>query len=165
MPSTAWKVATGTLIALVLGYAVVIASSILLGVVAATLVFLLSWLVAYARESEAVPQLSDRAFAAASALSFVVLAYSLVVAGQILFGVLAVVFIFGGAFAHAMLRHHGYPVSLGRTRTILVAVAVVLVMTYSLLVAGQILLGVIASVLLSLTAWLTSPTGPLLDDG
>ncbi|SFL16593.1 hypothetical protein SAMN04487950_2832 [Halogranum rubrum] len=165
MPSTAWKVVTGTVMVLIVGYSFVIAGQILLGLVAATLVFLIAWLTSMGRESGAIPQLSQRTFAAASALSFVVLAYSLVIAGQILLGVLAVVFIFGGAFAHAMLRHHGYPVSLGRTRTILVAVAVVLVMTYSLLVAGQILLGIIASLLLSLTAWLTSPTGPLLGDG
>lgn len=163
MPSTAWKVATGTLIALVLGYAVVIAGSVLLGVVAATLVFLVAWLFAHGRESEAIPRLSDRQFAAAVALSFVVLAYSLVIAGQILLGVLAVVCIFGGTFGYAMLTHHGYPVSLGRTRTIVVVVLVVLLMGYSLLIAGQVLLGVIASLLLYLTVWLTSPTGPLLD--
>lgn len=165
MPSTAWKVATGTLIALVLGYSFVIAGQILLGLVAATLVFLIAWLTSMGRESGAIPQLSQRTFAAASALSFVVLAYSFVIAGQILLGVLAVVFFFGAAFVHAMLRHHGYPVSLGRTRTILVVVTVVLVMAYSLLVAGQILLGIITSLVVYLTVWLTSPTGPLLGDG
>ena len=164
MPSTAWKVATGALIALVLGYAVIIAGSILLGVVAATLVFLVSWLVAYGRESEAIPRLGDRQFAAAAALSFVVLAYAVVIAGQILLGVLAVAFIFGATFGRAMLRHYGYPVSLGRTRTIVVTVLVVGIMLYALVVAGQILLGIVASVLLYLTAWLTSPTGPLLSD-
>jgi hypothetical protein len=93
-----------------------------------------------------------------------VLAYAIVIAGQILLGILAVAFIFGAAFGHAMLRHYGYPVSLGRTRTIVVVVLSVLILGYALVVAGQILLGFIAVFLLYLTAWLTSPTGPLLND-
>jgi hypothetical protein len=165
MPSTAWKVVTGLLMTLVLGYAVVVAGQILLGVVATTVVFLVAWLLAYASESDAVPALGKRRLGLASGLSVFVLAYSLVVARQLLLGVLAVVAIFGVVFGHAILVHHGYPGSLGRTRTIAVGALVVLVMLYALVVAGQILLGVVASLLLCLTAWLTSPTGPLSEDG
>ncbi|SEO81237.1 hypothetical protein SAMN04487948_105282 [Halogranum amylolyticum] len=164
MPSTAWKVATGTVITLVLAYAVVVAGQILLGVVAATLVFLVSWLVAYARESDAIPPLGNRRLALTSGLSVVVLAYSFLVAGQILLGLLAVVAIFAVAYGHSILTRYGYPASLGRTRTIVVVVLSVLILVYALVVAGQILLGFIAVFLLYVTAWLTSPTGPLLNE-
>ncbi|WP_129115858.1 hypothetical protein [Halegenticoccus tardaugens] len=46
-------------------------------------------------------------------------------------------------------------------RAVVTAVVVVLVLAYALLVAGQILLGLLAAATVLAVAWLTSPTGPL----
>lgn len=104
--STTWRVLTGLAVLSVLGYAVVIAGQLLLGTIAAALVYLCSWLV-------------------------------------------------------ATLRDRGYSVSVGTRRMRLVALFSPLVMLYALLVAGQILLGVLAVAVLFLVAWVTSPEGPL----
>jgi hypothetical protein len=110
MPSTTqsknWKLLTGFAVAAVLAYAVVIASQLLLGVVLATAVYHCSWLAAYVRDT-------------------------------------------------------GYPRSLGPRRTWLVAVLSAVVFLYAVLVAGQVLLGLLVMAFIALVAWVTSPTGPL----
>ncbi|MFB6155276.1 MAG: hypothetical protein ABEJ22_05225 [Haloferacaceae archaeon] len=107
MPSTRWHVAVWTLVALVVGYAVVVASRPLLGVFAAAMLYLLAWLAA-----TATPE--------------------------------------GGLGTH-----------LSRPRAIVTAVLVVLVLAYSVLVAAQILLGVLVSLLVVAVSWVTNPVGPV----
>ncbi|MFC4358873.1 hypothetical protein ACFO0N_13065 [Halobium salinum] len=110
MPSTTqsknWKIATAVAVLAVLAYAVVVASQLLLGAILATAVYLVSWLAAYVKDN-------------------------------------------------------GYPRSLGPRRTWLVAVLSTLVFLYAIVIAGQVLLGLLAVALIALVAWVTSPTGPL----
>lgn len=114
MPSTTdskrWKLATGVAVAAVLAYFVVIAQGLLVGTLLAAAVYLISWLAAYVADN-------------------------------------------------------GYPYSLGPRRTWVLAVLSLFVLLYALLVAGEILLGLLTVALLALVAWVTSPTGPLARRG
>ena len=160
MSTTVAKVVTGVLAALVFAYSLVIAQQVLLGVVAASLVVLVGWVLTDGRESGAVRSLGSPYWVAAFVLAFVVLAYSLVVAQQLLFGVVTASLVLLATAAASYLGDRGYAPSMGRGRTLAVAVLSVLVMAYSLLIVQQVLLGLIAVVLVVVAAWVTSPNGP-----
>jgi hypothetical protein len=94
MPSTTWQVAVGALIALVVGYSVVVAGSPLLGVFLAALIYLVAWLAATVVPNRDLGSDFSRTRGAATGLvAVLVLAYSLLVVGQILLGVLLVLFL------------------------------------------------------------------------
>jgi len=109
MPSTTWRIAVGVLIAVVVGYAVVVAGSPLLGVFLASLVYLVAWVAA----------------------------------------VVAV--------------NRNFRSDFSRARGLATGLAAVLVIAYSLLIAGQILLGVLLVLFLVVVSWVTSPRGPVAD--
>ncbi len=160
MPSTAAKVVTGLVATLAFAYSLVVAQQVLLGVVAASLVVLVGWVLTDGRESGAIRSLGSPYWVTAFALAVAVLAYSLVVAQQFLFGVVTASLILLVAAAASSLRDRGYAPSMGRTRTAVVGVLSVLVLAYALLVAQQVLLGVFAVLLVWVTAWVTGPNGP-----
>ena len=94
MPSTGWYVGVGTSIALVVGYSVVVAGSPLLGVFLAALIYLVAWLAATVVPNRDIRSDFSRARGAATGLvAVLVLAYALLIAGQILLGVLLVLFL------------------------------------------------------------------------
>lgn len=160
MPSTSAKVTTGGVAVLVLAYSVVIAQRILLGVVAASLVVLVGWVLSAGRESGAVRTLTSPYWATAFAVAFGLLAYSVVIARQVLLGVVAASLVLLGAAGVSNLRRRGYSPSLGLARTLVVVVLSFVVMGYALIVAQQILLGLLAVLSLVLVAWVTGPHGP-----
>ena len=159
MPSTGTKVVTGVVAAVVLAYSLVVAQQVLLGVVAASLVVVVGWVLTAGRESDAVRSLGSPYWVTAFVFAFAVLAYSLVVAQQLLFGFVTASLILLAAAA-SYLGDRGYAPSMGRGRTLAVAALSVLVLAYALLVAQQVLLGLVAVVLVVLVAWVTSPNGP-----
>ena len=161
MPSTAAKVVTGVVVALVLAYSLVIANAVLVGVIVSALVALTAWLLSYGRESDAIRSLRRPSWAAASLLAVLVVAYSVVVARNLLVGVGVASLVLLAATARAFLADRGYAPSMGRARTLVVAALSALVLAYALLVARQLLLGLVAVVALYVVAWLTSPTGPV----
>lgn len=163
MSSIDWRLPTGLAVLLVSAYALVIAGNILLGVVGATLVFLVGWLLGHAGESDAIPTLGRRREAVASVVTLVALAYGVVFGQTIWVGVFVGILAFGVAFLHAAIAQSQYSPSLGRNRKIAVSVLSLLVMAYALLIVGQLLVGLVAVGLLWLAAWLTSPGGPLVD--
>ena len=161
MPSRAARVVAGVLVALVFTYSLVIAQRVLHGVIAASLIVLTTWLVSYGRESGAVRSLASPHWAAALAVASAILAYSLVIAQQLLFGVVTASLVLLVAAALSYLRDRGYAPSMSRARTLAVATLSTLVLAYALLIAQQILLGLLTVALIALVAWLTSPTGPI----
>ena len=160
MPSTGTKVATGAVAAVVLAYSLVIAQQVLLGVVAASLVVLVGWVLTDGRASGAVRSLGSPYWVAAFVLAFALLAYSLVIAQRLLFGVVAASLVLLATAAASYLGDRGYAPSMGRGRTLAAAVVSVLVLAYSLVIVQQVLLGLFAVVLVVLVAWVTSPNGP-----
>lgn len=160
MSSTAAKVATGIVAALALAYSLVIAQQVLLGVVAASLIVLVGWVLTDGREAGAVRSLGSPYWVAAFAVAFVVLAYSFVIAQRLLFGVVTAALILLATAAASYLGDRGYAPSMGRARTAVAGVVSVLVLAYALLIAQQVLLGLVAVLLVFLAAWVTSPNGP-----
>ena len=161
MPSTVSNVATGALVALVLAYSLVIADQVLLGVIVSAGLVLTAWLLSYGRESGAIRSLRRPRWAAAFVVAALVLAYSLLVAQNLLLGIAVAVLVFLVAATLSYLADRGYSASLGRTRTFVVVALSVLVLAYALIVARQLLLGLVAVTLLYLVAWVTSPNGPI----
>jgi hypothetical protein len=89
--SSTWKYVAGTLSALAVVYALVIAGQILLGLFAAVGIYGTGWLFATFRPDEGyVAALGPARAAVLTLIAFVVLAYAVVIAGQILLGVIAV---------------------------------------------------------------------------
>ena len=161
MPSRSAKVITGVVAALAFAYSVVIAQQVLLGVVAASLVVLVGWVLTDGRESGAVRSFASPYWVAAFVVAFALLAYSLVIAQRVLFGLVGASLVLLTAAAVSYLRDRGYAPSMGRARTLVVAVLSVVVMAYALVVVQQVLLGLLAVLLLVLVAWLTSPSSPI----
>ena len=161
MPSTSAKAVTGVVALLALTYSLVIAQQVLLGVVAASLVVLVGWILSAGRESGVIRSLTSPYWATAFVVAFALLAYSLVVAQQLLFGLVLASLVLLGATAASYLRDRGYAPSLGRARTAVAGILSVLVLAYSLLIAQQVLLGLFAVLLVWMTVWVTSPNGPL----
>ncbi|KTG10245.1 hypothetical protein AUR64_11725 [Haloprofundus marisrubri] len=74
---------------------------------------------------------------------------------------LAVVVYFLGWFAGEFLETGALVGAFSSTRAAVTGVLAALILAYSLLIAQQVLLGVLTVLMLVLVAWLTSPTGPL----
>ena len=89
--SSTWKYVAGTLSALAVVYALIIAGQILLGLFAAVGIYGTGWLFATFRPDEGyIAALGPARAAVLTLIAFVVLAYAVVIAGQILLGVIAV---------------------------------------------------------------------------
>ncbi|MDG5774843.1 hypothetical protein VB773_15275 [Haloarculaceae archaeon H-GB2-1] len=88
--SLRWKIVVSVLVATVVGYAVVIAQQVLLGILAGTFVYLLAWLVSVLDTGGTVG--STRALLTA-VISLLVIAYALLIVQQILLGVVVVLFV------------------------------------------------------------------------
>ena len=159
MPSTRAKTVTGVMALLALTYSVVIAQQLLFGVVAASLAVLTGWVLSHGRESDAIRSFASPYWATAFTVAFALLAYS-VVFQRILFGVVWALLALLAAAGVSYLRRRGYAPSMGRARTLAVVVCSALVLLYALLVAQQVLLGLLAVSLVALAAWVTSPNGP-----
>ena len=160
MPSLRAKAVTGLVAVLALAYSLVVAQQILLGVVAASLVVLVGWVLSGGRESGAIRSFASAYWAAAFLAAFALLTYSLVIAQRVLLGLVLTSLVLLGAAALPYLRRRGYSPSMGRGRTLAVAALSVLVMLYALLIAQRVLLGFLAVLLVCLVAWVTSPNGP-----
>ena len=148
--------------ALVLAYSLVIAQQVLLGVVAASLVVLTAWILSGGRGSDVVRSFSSAYWVTAFVVAFALLAYS-VVFQRALFGVVWASLVLLGAAGVSYLRDRGYSPRMGFGRTLVVVVLSVLVLAYALLVAQQILLGLLAVLCLALVAWVTGSNGPFGD--
>ncbi|WP_224269326.1 hypothetical protein [Haloprofundus salinisoli] len=91
-------------------------------------------------------------------LAAAIFAYSLIIVQQPLLGVFAATIVyFLGWFAGEFLEAGAF----SSTRAAVTVALAVLVLTYSLFVTQEVLLGVLTTGLVVVVAWLTSPTGPL----
>jgi hypothetical protein len=98
----------------------------------------------------------------AGTLGVLVLAYALVIAGQILLGVIAAVGIYGTGWLFATFRpDEGYIEALGPARAAVLTLIAFVNLTYAVVIAGQILLGVIAVCVIALLGFFLTPGGPV----
>ena len=90
MPSTirTWQLPALAAAFLVVAYAFVVANNLLLGVFAAALLYLLAWVIDRASSGNPLEDMTRARRLATGAVVLVVLAYSVVVAGSVLLGVL-----------------------------------------------------------------------------
>ncbi|WP_248897076.1 hypothetical protein [Haloplanus halobius] len=96
MPSIdmTWRTVSIALAVAVLGYAVVIATHVLLGVFLAAVVYLVAWLVDRVSPGSPLDDMSQARITAAGAVSLLVLGYSIVIVANILLGVIVAVTVF-----------------------------------------------------------------------
>jgi hypothetical protein len=100
----------------------------------------------------------------AGTLVVLTLAYALVIAGQILLGLLAAVGIYGTAWLFATFRpDDGYIEALGPGRAAVLTLIAFVNLAYAVVIAGQVLLGVIAVCVVTLFGFLVAPGGPLTE--
>jgi hypothetical protein len=91
MPSTQWTRVGAALAALVLGYAVVVAQRALLGIFLAAVVYLLAWLTDRLSPGHPLDDMSRERTLAAGAIALAAIAYSVLIAANVLLGVVAAV--------------------------------------------------------------------------
>lgn len=100
----------------------------------------------------------------AGPLVVLTLAYALVIAGQILLGVIAAVGIYGTGWLFATFRpDEGYIAALGPARAAVLTLIAFVNLVYAVVIAGQILLGVIAVCVIALVGFFVTPGGPLTE--
>ncbi|WP_049936181.1 hypothetical protein [Haloplanus natans] len=87
MPSTYWERVGVVLAALVLGYAVVVAQNVLIGVLLAAVVYLLAWLMHRLSPGRPLDNMSRERTVVAGVISLVAVAYSVLIAANVLLGV------------------------------------------------------------------------------
>jgi len=87
MPSTRWTRASTAIAALVLAYAVVVAQRALLGALLAAVVYLLAWLIDRLSPGHPLGDMSRTRTLAAGAVALAVVAYSVLIAANLLLGV------------------------------------------------------------------------------
>jgi len=94
-------------------------------------------------------------------LALVVLAYALVIAGNVLIGV----FLVAALYLVAWLIHRlssGNPLDdVTRARAWATGVVVLAVLAYSVVIATSLLLGILVAATVCLVSWVTSPIGPV----
>ena len=94
-------------------------------------------------------------------LALVVLAYALVIAGNVLIGV----FLVAALYLVAWLIHRlssGNPLDdVTRARAWAAGVVVLAVLAYSVVIATSLLLGILVAATVCLVSWVTSPIGPV----
>lgn len=100
----------------------------------------------------------------AGTLVFLTLAYALVVEGQILLGMIAATGIYGTSWLFAAFRpDDGYIEALGWARVAVLTLIGLANLTYAVVIAGQILLGVIAVCVVALLGFVVAPGGPITE--
>jgi hypothetical protein len=98
----------------------------------------------------------------AGTLALLTMAYALVVAGQILLGLIVSVGIYGTAWLFAVFRpDEGYIAALGPARAAVLTLLALANLLYAVVIAGQLLLGVIAVWVIALVGVVLTPGGPL----
>jgi len=88
MPSTYWDRVGVVLAALIVAYAVVVAQNVLLGTFLAAVLYLIAWLVARVSPGNPLDDVTRERRLATGAVVLAVFAYSVVVAGSVLLGIL-----------------------------------------------------------------------------
>ena len=103
---------------------------------------------------------SRRAHPVVWVLVTAVFAYSVVIASRALWGVLAgaLVYLVGWLIGNSP---PGFRAAFSRARALATGALVLLIVLYSLLIAGAVLLGVLTSLVVIVVSWATSPTGPV----
>ena len=91
-----------------------------------------------------------------------VLAYAVLVAGQILLGVLVAGSIYATALLVTVASPDGVVTDMGEGRAAVTAFLGVGVAGYALVVASALLYGLLGALLVFLGSWLTAPNGPLV---
>lgn len=105
---------------------------------------------------------SPRWRVAGSLLAVLVLAYSVVIAGDVLLGVLAAGLVYLLCWLVALVSPERVLADMGSTRAGVALVIAVLVLAYAFVIATQILLGVVVATVVVFVAWLTAPNGPVV---
>lgn len=95
-------------------------------------------------------------------VAVVTLVYALVIAGQILLGVIAAGLVYGTAVLVSVASPDGVVADMGEARAAATGLLAVGITAYALVVASNLLLGLFAAVLVFLGSWLTAPNGPLV---
>lgn len=94
-------------------------------------------------------------------LAVLVVAYAVAVAGNVLFGI----FLAAVVYLLTWLIHHlspGRPLDeMSRERTIATALVALTALGYSVLIAANVLLGIVVAVTVFFVAWVTNPYGPV----
>jgi hypothetical protein len=98
---------------------------------------------------------------AGAVVAVAALVYALVIAGQILLGVVAAGLVYGTALLVSVTSPDGVVADMGRTRAAVTALVAVGVVAYAVVIASTLLLGLLAAFLVFLGSWLTAPNGPL----
>ncbi|MFC5366165.1 hypothetical protein [Salinirubrum litoreum] len=100
----------------------------------------------------------------AGTLVLLTVAYALVIAGQILLGVIAAVGIYGTGWLFATFRPaDGYIEALGWGRVAVLTLIALVNLTYAVVIANQLLLGIIAVWVIALLGFVVAPGGPLTE--
>jgi hypothetical protein len=100
----------------------------------------------------------------AGPLVLLTLAYALVIAGQLLLGVIAAGFVYVTTWLFATFRpDDGYVEALGPGRAAVLTLIALVNLLYAVVIAGQILLGVIAVCVIALFGFVVAPGGPLTE--
>lgn len=94
-------------------------------------------------------------------VAVVALVYALVIAGQILLGVIVAGAVYGTALLVSVVSPDGVVADMGRTRALVTGFVVVGIVAYAIVIASTLLLGLLAAFLVFLGSWLTAPNGPL----
>jgi len=94
-------------------------------------------------------------------LAVLILAYAVVVAQNVLFGL----FLAAVVYLLAWLMHHVSPgrpfEEMSRERTIATGLVVVAALAYAVLIAANVLLGIVVAATVVFVAWVTNPYGPV----
>ncbi|MFB6161504.1 MAG: hypothetical protein ABEJ61_10075 [Haloferacaceae archaeon] len=95
-------------------------------------------------------------------LALLVVAYSTFVGGAFLIGVAAAGLVYLLGWLVALVSPERVAADMGGTRAKATAAVVLLVLAYAVVIAAQILLGVVAATLVVFVSWVTAPNGPLV---
>jgi hypothetical protein len=105
---------------------------------------------------------TQRTASVGSVVAAFVLAYALLIAGQLLLGVLVAGLFYGTALLVSVASPDGVVADMGAVRAAVTALLAVGVAGYAFAVADALLPGLIVALLVFLASWLTAPDGPLV---
>jgi hypothetical protein len=94
-------------------------------------------------------------------VALLVVLYAFEVSGNVLFGAFLAAVLYLIAWLVARVSPGNPLDDMTRERRLATAAVVLVVLAYSVVVAGAILLGVLVAATVALVAWLTSPVGPV----
>lgn len=108
-----------------------------------------------------MPSTARRWRTVGAVVAVLALVYALLIAGQILLGVIAAGLVYGTALLVSVASPDGVVADMGEARAAVTGLVCAGVVGYALVIAGTLLLGLFAAVLVFLGSWLTAPNGPL----